>query len=159
MRKHVYAAPVPCGKEVHEDYASSSEGLGAGAGAAPASSSHEGVCSGGSQDGVGTSYAGDNRPLRGGKGEVFEGGTRVPSVVRWPDKVPAGTKSEARLAVVDVLPTLIELSGVTQPLGKSLDGISAVDILTGKRTQTDRLQRDGERHNEMCLHDSPHHPI
>jgi arylsulfatase B len=107
-------------------------------------------------DNGGTSYAGDNRPLRGGKGEVFEGGTRVPSVVRWPDKVPAGTKSEARLAVVDVLPTLIELSGVTQPLGKSLDGISAVDILTGKRTQTDRdvfnyTGSRGEEHEQISL--------
>jgi arylsulfatase B len=60
------------------------------------------------------------------------------------------------LAVVDVLPTLIELSGVTQPLGKSLDGISAVDILTGKRTQTDRdvfnyTGSRGEEHEQISL--------
>lgn len=52
----------------------------------------------------------DNAPLRSGKGSLYEGGVRVPWIVRWPSKVPAGV-TDTPIISVDLLPTLMELSG------------------------------------------------
>jgi len=85
--------------------------------------------------GVGT---GDNHPLRGAKATVFEGGIHVPAAVRWPKHVPAGSKVTAPLAYIDVLPTLMRIVGTDDHGGKKLDGIDALDILTGKQKQHPR---------------------
>ena len=45
---------------------------------------------------------GDNTPFRGGKGEVYEGGIRVASVIRWPEKIPAGLNLDQTMTVMDV---------------------------------------------------------
>jgi arylsulfatase A len=50
-------------------------------------------------------------PLRGGKADAYEGGTRVPCVVRWPDRVPANTTCTELATTMDLLPTLAELAG------------------------------------------------
>ena len=66
-------------------------------------------------DNGGAAYAtggADNVPLRGGKGETFEGGIRVVSVMRWPNGIEAGTKFESIMSVMDVFPTLAEAAGV-----------------------------------------------
>jgi len=55
---------------------------------------------------------GDNRPLRGAKGSVFEGGIRVTAALRWPARVPAGRRVTAPLAYIDVLPTLMQIVGL-----------------------------------------------
>lgn len=89
-------------------------------------------------DNGGTSQAGDNRPFRGRKGDVFEGGIRVPSVVRWPGSIGAGTQSEAPLAWIDVLPTLMHAAEITKSGGKPLDGMNALDILTGEQATMTR---------------------
>lgn len=57
----------------------------------------------------------DNSPLRGGKGMVYEGGIRVPSVVRWPGFVPPGLTVDSMVTVVDVLPTLHGMVGSIVP--------------------------------------------
>lgn len=62
-------------------------------------------------DNGGAAYAtggADNVPLRGGKGEVFEGGIRVVSVVRWPERLQAGGKMDSIMSVMDVFPTLMD---------------------------------------------------
>lgn len=64
---------------------------------------------------------GDNHPLRGGKGEVYEGGIRVPAIVRWPDGLDGGRKVSQPVQVNDVLPTLAALAGAPPPAG--VDGI------------------------------------
>ena len=65
--------------------------------------------------------AGRNRPFRGGKLSVMEGGIRVPAVIRWPSRLPAGARSEQRRRDVDLLPTLAAAAGLEPPSG-SLDG-------------------------------------
>ncbi|MGH9660215.1 MAG: arylsulfatase [Bryobacteraceae bacterium] len=70
-----------------------------------------------------------NGPLRGIKGELYEGGIRVPAIVRWPGKVRAGESSDHPWAFWDFLPTLAELAGVEPPRG--LDGVSIAPLLTG----------------------------
>jgi arylsulfatase A-like enzyme len=70
-------------------------------------------------------------PLRGYKRAMYDGGIRVPMIVRWPGHVPAGTVSDHVWAFWDVLPTLAELAGARAPSG--IDGLSMVSALTGDR--------------------------
>ncbi len=82
----------------------------------------------------------DNAPLRAGKGSVYEGGIRVPCIVRWPGAVKAGTVSDAPLHVVDWYPTLLEAAGARAPQGHTLDGTSFVPHLRGgPRPKRERL--------------------
>lgn len=66
----------------------------------------------------------DNAPLRGGKGETFEGGIRVVSVMRWPAAIKAGQKMNQIMTAMDVFPTLAEASGVTPQNLRKFDGHS-----------------------------------
>ena len=68
-------------------------------------------------------------PLRGYKRAMYEGGIRVPMIVRWPGKVPAGTVSDAVWAFWDVMPTLAALAGASPSL--TLDGIDVTTALRG----------------------------
>ena len=71
----------------------------------------------------------DNAPLRGGKGTLYEGGLRVPFIVRWPGVVPAGTVSGHPAAHIDVYPTLLEIAGGRPRPGQVLDGVSLLPLL------------------------------
>lgn len=71
--------------------------------------------------------------LRGQKGEVYEGGIRVPMIARWPGHVKAGSVSSHRSAQYDVLPTLAEALNVK--LGHHVDGISFLPTLLGDANQ------------------------
>ena len=74
----------------------------------------------------------DNAPLRGGKGEVFEGGIRAVSILRWPDKVPAGGKLTDIMTVMDVFPTLADAAGIDTLNEVPLDGTSLWPSILGK---------------------------
>ncbi len=84
-------------------------------------------------------YLSDNGPngyryntnLRGIKGSVHEGGVRVPFLIRWPTQVPAGQRSEAITAHIDLLPTLAGLCNISVPEDISLDGMDLTPLLTG----------------------------
>jgi len=67
-------------------------------------------------------YGGDNHPLRGEKGQTFEGGIRVPAVLRWPGQLPGGETRSQLLAAMDVLPTLAAAAGVPLAPPVALDG-------------------------------------
>jgi arylsulfatase A-like enzyme len=71
-----------------------------------------------------------NGPLRGGKRDVYEGGIRIPMVVRWPGRVPAAKVSDQIWAFWDFLPTAAELAGLPTP--KDIDGISMLPAILGK---------------------------
>lgn len=76
-------------------------------------------------DNGGAAYAlggADNVPLRGGKGETFEGGIRVVSVMRWPEAIKAGGKMDSIMTVMDVLPTLAAATGIDASTNFKLDG-------------------------------------
>lgn len=74
-------------------------------------------------------YFDSNGPLRGMKRDLYEGGVRVPTIVKWPGKVAAGTESDVLSGFQDVFPTLTEVAGADTP--ENLDGISLVPVLTG----------------------------
>ncbi|MDI1315635.1 sulfatase-like hydrolase/transferase [Prosthecobacter sp.] len=64
----------------------------------------------------------NNAPLKGGKGDCFEGGYRVPMFFHWPKVVPAGQKFEHPVSSLDFYPTFTQLAGASIPSGKQLDG-------------------------------------
>lgn len=70
-------------------------------------------------------------PLRGGKAQLHEGGIRVPLIVRWPGRIPAGRVSLAPVISVDFLPTLLEFAGRPPPADRVLDGVSLAPHLLG----------------------------
>jgi arylsulfatase A-like enzyme len=72
-----------------------------------------------------------NAPLRGNKGSTFEGGVRVPTIAWWPGKVPAGTQTDAVLAMFDVLPTFAALAGGKVPADRKIDGVDVWPHLAG----------------------------
>ena len=71
-----------------------------------------------------------NGPLRGLKRDLYEGGIRVPTIVRWPGVVPAGVVSDFVACFTDLFPTFSELAGAKVPVG--LDGISLVPAISGR---------------------------
>jgi arylsulfatase A-like enzyme len=74
---------------------------------------------------------GDNRPLRGWKGSLYEGGIRVPAFVNWPEKVPAGRVVSSVTHVLDWAPTLIRLAGGEVDPQWKLDGQDLWPTVTG----------------------------
>ncbi len=83
-------------------------------------------------------YNGDNRPLRGFKGMLFEGGIRIPWIVRWPGKVPPGTTCDTPVISMDCYPTLLEAAGLSATADQPIDGLSLMPLLT----QAGQLKRD-----------------
>ena len=67
--------------------------------------------------------------LRGQKGTVYEGGVRVPFVLRWPGRFAAGTKTSAMAQHIDIFPTLCELIGAPLPEDRKIDGKSLLGLL------------------------------
>ncbi len=81
----------------------------------------------------GSIFWGDSGPLRNGKGSCYEGGYRLPCIVRWPGKVPAGRVNDAIFATIDFLPTFANLCGFESPDDRRMDGIDQTELLLGKR--------------------------
>jgi arylsulfatase A-like enzyme len=87
-------------------------------------------------------YFSDNGPngfrfnggLRGRKGTLFEGGLRSPCLIRYPARIPAGTKVQPIAGAIDLLPTLAELAGVPLQSPRQLDGKSLAPLLPGEAT-------------------------
>ena len=80
----------------------------------------------------GSVFWGDSGPLRNGKGSCYEGGCRVPCIVRWPGKVPAGRTSDALFATIDFMPTFANLAGFDVPTDRVIDGVDQTELLLGK---------------------------
>lgn len=71
-----------------------------------------------------------NAPYRGGKGTFFEGGIRVPLLVRWPDRIAAGLKVPVPAGQVDIMPTLAAAGGAALPQGVAIDGRNLLPAMT-----------------------------
>ena len=69
--------------------------------------------------------------LRGRKRSMYEGGHRVPGIVRWPGKIQPGTESGVPVIGSDVFPTVLAAAGLEQPTGRKLDGTSLLPLLAG----------------------------
>ncbi len=71
-------------------------------------------------------------PLRDKKGTVYEGGIRVPGIIRWPGEINPGTETDVPISGLDFLPTLCQLGGAMLPPERELDGTSFVPLFKGK---------------------------
>lgn len=81
---------------------------------------------------------GHAEPLRGAKTSAWDGGLRVPCIIRAPGKVPAGTSSDLVCSTIDLLPTLARISGSTQPVDRVIDGLDISEIISGNSTLLER---------------------
>ncbi len=82
-------------------------------------------------------------PLRGLKGSLYEGGIRVPQIVKWPGKVAAGSTTDQVTGFEDWLPTLLDLIDAKSPVPAGVDGISIAPALRGEtQPQRDFLYRE-----------------
>lgn len=80
-----------------------------------------------------------NAPLRNEKGSLYEGGIRIPFIVRWPGRIPAGVVSDCPTSTLDLYPTFLDFAGVPLPTHQPVDGVSLAPVL---REPKARLKRD-----------------
>ena len=73
-----------------------------------------------------------NAPLRGFKGMLYEGGIRVPLIIRWPKTIQPNTTCPTPVISIDFYPTFLQITGITKPKNQELDGLSLIPLLTGR---------------------------
>lgn len=83
-------------------------------------------------------HGGNSEPLRGAKTSAWEGGLRVPFIIRAPGKVPAGTVSNKVTATIDLLPTIAQIAGAELPTDRVIDGLDISEIINGNSTTLKR---------------------
>jgi arylsulfatase A-like enzyme len=84
---------------------------------------------------IGTNGNGSiNSPLRAGKGSVYEGGVRVPFVVSWPGRLPAGQAYAHPVCSLDVFATALACAGVPMPTDRKYDSVNLLPYLSGEQT-------------------------
>ncbi len=83
-------------------------------------------------------HYGSAAPLRGWKMTTWEGGPRVPGIVRWPGHVPAGRVSDQMITTLDVLPTFAGLAGARLPRDLVIDGLDLSEFILGQRDESER---------------------
>ena len=93
-------------------------------------------------------HSGHATPLRSGKTSCWEGGLRVPCIMRAPGRIPAGTQCDSVAATIDVLPTLAKLASTVAPSDRVIDGVDISGLMHGK---TDRLERNYFYYQHNCL--------
>jgi len=81
---------------------------------------------------------GDNTPLRDWKGSLYEGGIRVPAVLRWTGKLNPGTV-DAVISVNDIYPTIAHIAGIKIPADAEIEGVDAWQAISSKGTVPDRV--------------------
>jgi len=84
-------------------------------------------------------HAGSTGGLREGKGTSWEGGQRVPCIMRWPGVIPAGEVNNKLASTIDILPTLAAITGASLP-EKKIDGVSILPLLIGDKTASPRRE-------------------
>lgn len=80
-------------------------------------------------------HAGHAEPLRSGKTSTYEGGLRVPFIIRAPGKVPAGTTSDIVAATLDLLPSIVNIAGAEMPTDRVIDGVDISQVFHGAETE------------------------
>lgn len=81
-------------------------------------------------------YGGSTGKLKGHKFSLFEGGIRVPALISYPTKIPAGTENNQPIAAMDMAPTLLKMAGLEND--NQFDGINLSDVILGKSETPDR---------------------
>jgi arylsulfatase A len=77
-------------------------------------------------------------PLRANKGHLYEGGIRVPGIIRWPGRAKTGATSDEPVCGVDLLPTVCAMTGISPPADRPLDGASLLPLLEGRPIERTR---------------------
>lgn len=86
-----------------------------------------------SDNGPSPHEVGSARPLKGKKGSTWEGGSRVPCIMRWPGKIPAGIECGEVASIMDLLPTFAGRIGVAMPSDRVIDGKDIWPLMTGRK--------------------------
>ena len=76
-----------------------------------------------------------NKPYRGWKLTMFEGGLRVPYAAKWPSRIKAGTKYQAPISNIDIMPTIVAAAGGAMPNDRSIDGVNLLPFLGNQPMQ------------------------
>lgn len=92
-----------------------------------------------SGDKLDTVYSTANLPLRGGKGWLYEGGIRVPCIIKWPGKTQAGVVCREPVISNDFFPTILAMAGLPPLSEQTADGVSLVPALQGGSLDRDAL--------------------
>jgi arylsulfatase A-like enzyme len=82
-------------------------------------------------------HAGSTGPLREGKGTAFEGGPRVPALMRWPGRITPGSVTDRIASTIDLLPTIAAITGAKLPENE-IDGVNILPLLEGDETAVPR---------------------
>lgn len=75
----------------------------------------------------------DNTPLRGEKGNPYEGGIRVPFVMAWPSRLAAGATDDRPVSSIDVFATALGVAGIPMPTDRAYDSVNLLPFLTGEK--------------------------
>ncbi|MEL7118135.1 MAG: sulfatase-like hydrolase/transferase [Bacteroidota bacterium] len=86
-----------------------------------------------SDNGGAKNNASDNGPLRGRKGDLFEGGVRVPFAMRWDGVIPTGKTYEKPVSSLDIMATVVEVNKIQVDKERPLDGVNLIPYLTGNK--------------------------
>ena len=81
----------------------------------------------------------NNAPLRAGKGHLYEGGIRIPWIVRWPGKIAAGSVCDTPVITADIFPTIAAMSGTQKYSGHPIDGVDIGPLLRGGSLKREAL--------------------
>jgi arylsulfatase len=96
-------------------------------------------------------HSGSAGPLREGKGTCWEGGVRVPCIMRWPGQIPAGTISDEMFMTIDLFPTVARLAGAELPRHK-IDGADVWPLIIGQPGAQNPHEGYAFYYNENELH-------
>jgi arylsulfatase A-like enzyme len=81
---------------------------------------------------------GDASPLRADKGHLYEGGIRVPLIIRWPGKIKPKTLDETPVILTDLYPTILEVSGIDSNVNYPVDGKNLLPLLKERKKLNNR---------------------
>jgi len=95
-----------------------------------------------------------NKPLRGFKGSLWEGGHRVPAIAWWPGHFPAGKVTVQTAMSMDLMPTMLELAGATLPPDRKLDGVSLVPLFLHEQPLAPR-KLFWKKGHDLAMRDGP----
>lgn len=99
----------------------------------------------------GATRIGNNGPFRGLKGQFFEGGIRVPLIVRWPGRIAAGSTMDDWFTTLDLFPTFVSIAGGKLPEGVKYDGFDMLPRLLGQSGETPRKEMFWELQEERAV--------
>jgi arylsulfatase A len=94
-------------------------------------------------------------PYRGHKGDIWEGGHRIPLVVRWPSRVEAGTRSPQMVCLTDLFATCSDILGTTLPAGGAEDSLSFLPVLRGEKASQRKNVVNHSNSGEFAYRNGP----